>query len=182
MILEKTTQNSIPTTEAFKMIFPEFGTKAADVPYFDSDKHMYIVDQHVSNNGHRQITYVAIGGSLLVEHTEGLYHSFTFMNKLRLMIPNGDELKVIRTFDWPEKSYFNLPALLDKIKEAAVEYAKDNIAAVGGVKTEELISSVKKMVDIIFSQDVDSHLKGNATVILKAYCRQMKCCKDYLYI
>ena len=32
MRLEKTTQNNIPTTHAFKMIFPEFGTKAADVP------------------------------------------------------------------------------------------------------------------------------------------------------
>ncbi len=182
MRLENTIQNTIPTTDAFKVIFPEFGTKAADVPYYDSDKHMYIVDQYVSVSGHRQITYVAMCGNLLVEHTEGLYHSFTFMNKLRLMIPNGNELKVIRTFDWPEKSYFNLSALQDKIKEVVVEYAKDNISVVGGVKTEELISSVKKMVDTIFLQDMESHIKGNCTVILKAYCRQMKCCKDYLNI
>lgn len=162
------------------LIFPEFGTKAPDVPHFDADKHMYIVDQYTSASGNRSITYVAVGRQLVVEFTVGLYHCWTLMNKVRLLIPDGTTLKVVKTFDWECTTYFNMEALRAKITELATEYAMDNIVMVGGKVSEQLSIFVGKLVGDLLIQDVDSLLKDNGLLVLKTYCRQMNVCNDYV--
>ena len=162
------------------ILFPVYGTKALDVPHFDADKHMYIVDQYTSAAGNRSITYVAVGRQLVVEFTVGLYHCWTLMNKVRLLIPNVTTLKVVKTFDWEGTTYFNLEALRTKIAELATEYAMDNIGIVGGEASEQVGIFVGELVGDLLAQDVDSQLQNNGLLVLKAYCLQMKVCKDFV--
>lgn len=167
------------TSKHLELIFPAFGTKAPEVPHFDADKHMYIVDQYTSAAGNRSITYVAVGRQLVVEFTVGLYHCWTLMNKVRLLIPNGTTLKVVKTFDWEGTTYFNLEALRAKITELATEYAMDNIGMVGGEASEQVGVFVGNLVGDLLAQNVDSQLEDNGLQILFAYCKQMNVCKDF---
>ena len=50
-------QNLIQDSEPiFHHIFPEFGSASLDIPYYDSEKHMYIVDQYTSESGNRHVS------------------------------------------------------------------------------------------------------------------------------
>ena len=176
-----TTSSAAPVnTDALTAIFPEYGTSGLDIPHFDADKHMYIVDQYTAASGNRSIMYVAVGRQLVVEFTMGFYHSWSLMNKLRLLIPDGKALKVVKTYDWEGTTYFNVGTLHSKIAELATEYAMDNIGMAGGEVTEQVSEFVGKLVADLLGQDVDSQLKDNGLEILKAYCRQMKVCKDFV--
>ncbi len=176
-----TTLPATPTnTVTLTAIFPEYGVPALDIPHFDADKHMYIVDQHTAASGNRSIMYVAVGRQLVVEFTMGLYHSWSLMNKVRLLIPDGKALKVVKTYDWEGTTYLNVDTLHSKIAELATEYAMDNIGMAGGEVTEQVCEFVGTLVADLLDQDVDSQLKDNGLEILKAYCRQMKVCKDFV--
>ena len=166
--------------KALSTIFPEYGTPAIDIPHFDADKHMYIVDQYTAASGNRSIMYVAVGRQLVVEFTMGLFHSWSLMNKVRLLIHDGKALKVVKTYDWEGTTYFNLDTLRRKIAELAKEYAMDNNSMAGGEITEQVSAFVVKLVDDLLEQDVDSQLKDNGLAILKTYCRQVHICKDFV--
>lgn len=180
--LHTTRSTANVNTDALTAIFPEFGGSSRDIPFFDADKHMYIVDQHTAASGNRSITYVAVGRQMVVEFTMGLFHCWSLMNKIRLLIPDGTALKVVKTFDWEGTTYFNLDALRSKITELATENAMDNIGLVGGETTEQVGIFVEKLVSDLLDQDVESQVQGNGLEILKAYCRQMNVCKDFLII
>lgn len=167
-------------TDTFSRIFPEYGTKALDVPAYDSDKHMFIVEQYVTKGGNRQITYVTVGGSLVVEVTVGFYHSWTLLNKVRMMIPDGTGLKTIGTYEWTGTKYFDFDDLKTKVQEMAVAYAADNAPMVGGRKSDELLNRVRGMISHLFSQNIDDFAEGCGETVLKAYCRQHKVCQDFI--
>jgi len=168
------------SSDTVKAIFPVYGTKALDVPSYDSEKHMYIVDQAVTVGGHRQITYVAVGCQITVEATLVFFHSWTIMSKLRLMIPDGTAMKVVKTFDWPLTTYYDFKELKAKVAALAQQYATDNIGMVGGEESKELTEFVSRMVDDLFLQDAGTQARENGFAILKAYCRQMKVCSDFV--
>ena len=67
LTLASTSNYQVLSSNWMSSIFPSFGTPALDVPHYDSDKHMYIVDQHTSLAGNRSVTYVAIGDQMVVE-------------------------------------------------------------------------------------------------------------------
>lgn len=169
---------SIDTIKA--MLFPEYGHEATDMPIPDPEKRMYIVDQHVSKSGHRQVTYLAVGRCLAVELAVGFYHSFTYINKLRLMIPDGMGLKTVRTFEWPQTTYYDWDVVRDKVKEMTVSYVESNAGMIGARMSEELKSVAGNLAESLFKTDLDSHRQGAEDDVLKAYCRQMKVCQDYL--
>jgi len=179
-ILSSTKPNTQVNTEALAAIFPVYGTSTLDIPAYDSEKHMYIVDQHTAQSGNRSITYVAVGRHLVVEATIGLFHCWTFMNTVRLLIPDGQRLKVVKTFEWDKSTYYDVYKLRDKITELATEYALDNIDIAGGKVTEQVNCFVSELVTDLLSQDVESQLHDNGLAILKAYCRQMKVCNDFV--
>ena len=106
------------STEALSAIFPEYGTTALDIPSYDSEKHMYIVDQHTAPSGNRSIIYVAVGRHLVVEATIGLFHCWTYMNIVRLLIPDGKTLKVVKTFEWGKSTYYDVNELRQILRKA----------------------------------------------------------------
>ena len=161
-------------------IFPIFGTPALDIPYYDSEKHMYIVDQHTSKEGNRSITYVAVNNHLCVEVTLGFYHSWTFMNKIRLMIPNYRLLNVVSTFEWPQSTYFNNVEMCEKIKELVHEYAQSNKCGASAKEQEELTEFVNSQTTLLFNGEASSLDNEETRSVLEAYCRQMKVCRDFV--
>ena len=182
-ITRKTSQGEITNLQnAISLIFPEYGTLAIDIPYYDSEKHMYLVDQHTSDSGNRQITYVAAGRKLCIEVTLGLYHSWTYMNKVRVMIPNRDTLKVVKTYDWPQSSFYNIMELTSKIRDLAREYASDNLQCLSEDEKKQLFEFVDMLVQELLSGDVDTHDRNGCLEVLTAYCKQMKVCRDFVTI
>ena len=178
-IFKNENTTSLSSVDTFKMLFPEYGTKASDIPVYDSKMHMYIVEQYVTQGGHRQVIYVAVSGFVVAELTIGFYHSFTMQNKLRLLIPDGSALKVVRMFEWPQTTYYNMDDVNAKIKEMMNGYVLDNVGLISGVESEELKSMVQGLADNLLKEDVTAHQVGAGNEVLKAYCRQMKVCHDY---
>jgi hypothetical protein len=180
-ITRRSSQGDIANLQnAISIIFPEYGTSALDIPYYDSEKHMYLVDQYTADSGNRQITYVAAGRKLCVEVTLGFYHSWTYMNKIRIMVPNRDALKVVKTFDWPQSSYYDVMELTGKIRDLACEYASDNLQGLSKAEKQQLSEFVDTLVKELLSGDVDTHDKNGCLEVLTAYCKQMKVCKDFV--
>jgi len=180
-ITRQTSQGEITNLQnAISLIFPEYGTLAIDIPYYDSEKHMYLVDQHTSASGNRHITYVAAGRKLCIEVTLGLYHSWTYMNKVRVMIPNRDTLKVVKTYDWPQSSYYDVMRLTCKIRDLAREYASDNLHGLSEDERKQLTEFVDSLVQDLLSGEVETHDKNGCLEVLTAYCKQMKVCKDFV--
>ena len=161
-------------------IFPEFGTAALDIPYYDSDKHMYLVDQYTSKEGNRSITYVAVSSHLCVEVSIGFYHSWTHMNKIRIMTPNHRLLKVVRTYEWPQSTYYDNVELCQKIRELAQQIAQDNQHGVTNEDKQLVRAYVDSLVDALLSGNVASLDNGGTRAVLEAYCRQMKVCRDFV--
>lgn len=178
-LLKKTNTTSLSSVDTFKMLFPEYGTKASEIPVYDSKMHMYIVDQHYTKGGHLQVTYVAVSGFVVAELTIGFYHSFTIQNKLRLLIPDGMGLKVVRMFEWPQTTYYNMDDVNAKIKEMMNDYVLDNVGLIAGAESEELKSMVRELADNLLKEDISAHQLGAGNEVLKAYCRQMKVCQDF---
>lgn len=56
----------------------------------------------------------------------------------------------------------------------------DNIGIVGGEASEQVGIFVGELVSDLLAQDVDSQLQNNGLLVLKAYCLQMKVCKDFV--
>lgn len=168
------------TRDTIDVIFPTFGTRAIDVPSYDQDKHMYIVDQHTSAAGNRSITYVAIGDRLVVEAVMGIYHCWTIMNWIRLLVFDGAELKVAKTYNWEGTNYYDISKLSDKITDLAIQYVLDSLKMEGQDATEEIISQARTIIGMILEEDVVDHVDNNTVRILQAYCRQMKVCRDYI--
>ena len=167
----KTLQVKITNLQnAICSIFPEFGTSAIDIPYYDSDKHMYIVDQYTSESGNRRVTYVAVSRQLCVEVTLTMYHSWTLMSSVRVMIPNVESLKVVKTYEWPQTTYFNLLKLCEA----------DNLHDLSEEEQTQLTEFVDSLVDGLLRGDIDTHLQDGCHEILAAYCRQMKVCRDFV--
>lgn len=180
-IIRKTSNGEIATLQSMiSCIFPEYGTSALDIPYYDSEKHMYLVDQYTAESGNRQITYLAAGRKLCVEVTLGFYHSWTFMNKVRVMIPNRESLKVVKTYDWPQSSYYDVIKLSEKIRGLVREYAADNLHGISKEESEQLKEFVDSLIYELLSGDVESHDHNGSLEVLAAYCKQMKVCKDFV--
>lgn len=182
MKLKTLTQENDAVVEAptgLDMLFPMYGTVAPDVPVFDSEKHMYIVDQWTAASGNRYVTYVAVGRRVAAEVMLGFYHGWVLMDKVSLLVPRGTRFDVVKTFEWSGTAYYDLTELRDRIASLATEYAVDNIGVLGGKVSGEVSRFVGELVADLLSQDVDSQLEDNGLQILKAYCRQKNLCKDF---
>ena len=176
----KSSEPNLDAKSLIQRIFPVFGTPALDIPYYDTEKHMYIVDQYTSNEGNRSITYVAVNNHLCVEVSLGFYHSWTFMNKIRLMIPNYRLLNVVSTFEWPQSTYFNNVEMCEKIKELVHEYAQSNKCGASAKEQEELAEFVNTQTTLLFNGDASSLDNEETRSVLEAYYRQMKVCHDFV--
>lgn len=164
--------------EIIDALCPVFGSKAADIPLFDSEKHAYLVNQYHSPNGNRILTYVAVCDRFIVEFVLGHHYSMEYINSLRLLVPDGVNFKVVRTSKWDIKTHYCHDELHARTKEVLSLFIKSNIGNFP-VSDEEMISAVDSMVNELFSLTVD-FLDMGGRQILEAYCKESNVCKDFM--
>ena len=66
-------------TMSIDKLFPRFGEKALDIPYWDEGKGMYLVDQYQAASGNRSLTYVGVSDQFVLEMTLGHFHSWALL-------------------------------------------------------------------------------------------------------
>lgn len=163
--------------KALASIFPVYGNKGLDVPSFDKDKHMYLVDQHQFDSGNRSLTYAAIAGNVVAEVVLGHYHGWEYMNKLRVLVLDGQDFKVVATKEWGQSTRMDMAALRETVSECLTDYAAAN-PATSGFSKDTLRSKMKGMTEELFNQTEDFLDSQLGRQVLLAYCEANNTCHD----
>ena len=173
-------KNYEPTTnieKALASIFPVYGSKGLDVPSFDKGKHMYLVDQHQFDSGNRSLTYAAIAGNVVAEVVLGHYHGWEYMNKLRVLVLDGQDFKVVATKEWGQSTKMDMDALRETVSECLTGYVVTNPATSGFAK-EIIRVKMEEMTHNLFSQTEDFLDSQLGRQVLLAYCEANNTCHD----
>ena len=175
MQIEKRNSDLLPSIDR---LFPRFGEKALDIPSWDEGKGMYLVDQYQSASGNRSLTYVGVSDQLLVEMTLGHFHSWEFVNKVRAMVYDGENFRVICSHDWPQSTHFRreevVPVIKDSLKEYVMESGNPGSLDEDGVSTE-----IGRILGELFSRKVEDLDRRGVRRILAGYCRRKGICPDF---
>lgn len=159
-------------------LFPRFGEKALDIPSWDEGKGMYLVDQYQAPSGNRSLTYVGLSDQLILEMTLGHFHSWEFVNKVRAMVYDGEEFRVICSHDWEQSTHFRkediLPVVAASLKEYVLESGNSE-----GMSEEEVSIEIGKILADLFSRKVTDINRRGIRRILAAYCRRKGVCADF---
>lgn len=159
-------------------ILPVYGTKGLDVPIFDRDKHMYLVDQYQFDSGNRTLTYAAISDSVIVELVLGHYHGWEYMNKLRILVPDGTRMKVAATKEWKQSTRVDFQEIRSAVSEGLTDYISSNPAA-KGISKEAIRKEAEKMVTDLLSKTGDYLDTPLGREVLLAYCENCNYCSDF---
>lgn len=158
-------------------ILPAFGTKGLDVPTFDRDKHMYLVDQFQFDSGNRTLTYAAISDSVIAEVVLGHYHGWEYMNKLRILTPDGTKIKVAATKEWAQCTRVDMKEIRDAVAGGLYDYISSNPAA-KGIDKDSIRKEAEKMAAGLFSNTEDYLDTPLGRRVLGAYCENCNYCRD----
>lgn len=173
-IASRNTELTIPMDR----LFPRFGEKALDIPSWDEGKGMYLVDQYQAPSGNRSLTYVGLSDQLILEMTLGHFHSWEFVNKVRAMVYDGEEFRVICSHDWEQSTHFRkediLPVVAASLKEYVLESGNSE-----GMSEEEVSIEIGKILADLFSRKVTDINRRGIRRILAAYCRRKGVCADF---
>lgn len=173
----KTTLPSTAIDNVVSKILPVFGTKGLDVPIFDKDKHMYLVDQFQFESGNRTLTYVAVSDYVIAEVVYGHYHGWEYMNRLRVLAADGTNMKVISTREWPQSTRTDHKELIAALADGLSEYITSSPLAKGFNK-EAIRLEVEKMAGDLFTQTEDYLDSPIGRQVLLAYCEKCNYCRD----
>lgn len=158
-------------------ILPAFGTKGLDVPTFDRDKHMYLVDQFQFDSGNRTLTYAAISDSVIAEVVLGHYHGWEYMNKLRILTPDGTKIKVAATKEWAQCTRADMKGIRNAVAGGLCDYILSNPAA-KGIDKDSIRKEAEKMAAKLFSNTEDYLDTPLGRRVLRAYCENCNYCRD----
>jgi len=158
-------------------ILPVFGEKGLDVPTFDRDKHMYLVDQYQYSSGNRTLTYAAISDSVIAEVILGHFHGLEYMNKLRILTPDGTKLKVIVTKEWTQSTKADILEIRSAVADGLCEYISSSPVA-DGFSKEAIRQESERMSTEMFSQTEDYLDTPYGRKVLLAYCDNCNVCHD----
>jgi len=162
-------------------LLPKYGTKGVNIPIYDKDKHMYLVDQHPFPSGNRRLTYVALSDNIIAEVTYGHFHTWEYMDKLRVMTPDGNGFKIIKSMDWPKCTRMDMSVINVSIQDALVTYISSAPGA-DRIPEGQITEVAKKMTDNLMSNTMDYLDSPIGKKILTSYCETFNLCKDYCSI
>lgn len=158
-------------------ILPTFGTKGLNVPTFDKDKHMYLVDQYQYDSGNRTLTYAAVSDNVIAEVVLGHFHGWEYMNRLRILTPDGSKIKVAITKEWDRSTKADLREICTAVAEGLSEYISSNPAA-QGINKDTIRKEAEKIATSLFSQTEDYLDTTLGRQVLLAYCENCNYCAD----
>lgn len=174
----KTTLPSKAIDKVVTKILPMFGTTGLDVPVFDKDKHMYLVDQFQFASGNRTLTYAAVSDYIIAEVVFGHYHGWEYMNRLRVLAADGTKMKVINTKEWPQSTKVDLKELKAVLADVLAEYIISS-PLVKGFNKEAIRLEAEKMAGDLFGQTEDYLDTPVGRQVLLAYCENCNYCRDF---
>lgn len=163
---------------SIEQMFPRFGEKALDIPFWDEGKGMYLVDQYQAASGNRSLTYVGVSDHLLLEMTLGHFHSWEFVNKVRAMVYDGEEFRIICSHDWEQSTHFRKEDVLPVVTASLKEYVLESGNPLG-MGEEEVSSEIEKILAELFSRKVTDMDRKGIRRILAVYCRRKGICTDF---
>lgn len=172
------TSNNTELSFHLDRLFPRFGEKALDIPAWDEGKGMYLVEQYQAASGNRALTYVGINDQLLLEMTLGHFHSWEFVNKVRAMVYDGEEFRVICSHDWEQSTHYRKESILPVIASSLKEYVLEN-GTPEGMDESEVSSEVNKILSDLFARKVTDINHRKTRRILAAYCSRKGICNDF---
>ena len=122
---------------------------------------MYLVDQYQFESGNRTLTYAAISDNIIVEVVFGHYHCWEYMNKLRVLTPDGTNIKVIATKEWEQSTRVDFNEIHSLVSVSIEEYVYNSPAAKGiskrTIKERQIrllkICSLKLSLTLILLED-----------------------------
>ena len=159
-------------------LFPRFGEKALDIPSWDEGKGMYLVDQYQAASGNRSLTYVGVSDQLLLEMTLGHFHSWEFVNKVRAMVYDGGEFRVICSHDWGQSTHYRKEEVIPVIAASLKEYVLESGSS-DGLNGEEVSAEIDKILADLFTRKVADLDRRGVRRILASYCRRKGVCVDF---
>ena len=159
-------------------LFPRFGEKALDIPSWDEGKGMYLVDQYQAASGNRSLTYVGLSDQLLLEMTLGHFHSWEFVNKVRAMVYDGEEFRVICSHDWPQSTHYRKEDVLPVVAASLKEYVLES-GNPGGMGEAEVSAEIDRILTDLFTRKVTDLDRRGTRRILATYCRRKGLCTDF---
>lgn len=159
-------------------LFPKFGEKALDIPSWDEGKGMYLVDQYQAASGNRSLTYVGVSDQLLVEMTLGHFHSWEFVNKVRAMVYDGEEFRIICSYDWPQSTHYRRDEVLPVIKDSLKEYVMES-GNPGTLDEDGVSAEIGRILGDLFSRRAEDLDRKGMRRILAGYCQRKGICHDF---
>lgn len=160
-------------------LFPRFGEKGLDIPSWDVGKGMYLVDQYQAASGNRALTYVGVSEQLLIELTLGHFHSWEFVNRVRVMAYDGEDFRVICSHDWEQSTHYRREDVIPILIEALTEYVM--ASGCPDCKEKEQVSvEVTHILGDIFSKKAEDLDRKSLRLILASYCARKRICGDFI--
>ena len=162
--------------DTMSMLLPKFGQQAVlDVPRFDFQTGLYLVNQWVSDLGNRYLTYVGISKESIIEVQAGLHYAAKYLDWV--MVGNTQDLNLIVANAYI-KTHFSIDFLKSDLESRLTEYVVRNHTA-DGMSESEVKDHVLDITSEIFNHKPTDLDKRGLRSILIDYCKSRNFCKDF---
>lgn len=106
------------------MILPKRGERRpAGLPIWDESRHMFIVDEHESQAGHRSYKGVRVTDRFAIVEYIGNYHNWCYINAIELYANDGYEYKLVGKCQLG-KEFYDAELIRQKTEEMMFAFAK----------------------------------------------------------
>lgn len=162
--------------DTLSMLLPRFGQQAVlDVPRFDFQTGLYLVNQWTSDLGNRYLTYVGISKEIIIEVQTGLHYAAKYLDWV--MVGNTQDFNLIVANAYIE-THFSIDFLKSDLKLRLTEYVVRNHTA-ADMPESEVEARVHDIISELFNHKPADLDKRGLRPILIDYCKSRNFCKDF---
>lgn len=109
------------TTSILDSLLPTYGNQRLNVPIWNEDDKMFILDEYESQAGHRYYKGIRISDRIAVVETFGWYHSFKYIDSVQVFAFNGTQTTNVgsKKFD---KTFYNQELIHEWVEKILRQY------------------------------------------------------------
>ena len=162
--------------DTLSMLLPRFGKQAVlDVPRFDFQTGLYLVNQWTSELGNRYLTYVGISKEIIIEVQVGLHYAAKYLDWV--MVGKTEDFSLIVSIAYIE-THFSIDFLKSDLKSRLAEFVVRNHTA-DDTPEADVNAHVLDIISEIFNHKPADLDKRGLRPILLDYCKSRNFCKDF---
>lgn len=121
------------------MILPKRGERRpAGLPIWDESRHMFIVDEHESQAGHRSYKGVRVTDRFAIVEYIGNYHNWCYINAIELYANDGYEYKLVGKCQFG-KEFYDAELIRQKTEEMMFAYTKSQYRMLNRAADEDTL-------------------------------------------